>query len=295
MLVMIYPLFAAPRDTEVAVPAAPLPPAALSESDRSPDRDIAPVYLAALAAWESGDWRETKRLAAYALEIDPLHRPSMLLYGYALLRQGYKQEGAIYLSSLASFPAEDEYNQRIQRQARQLSGRYLARMTRDTPSISVGLPLMVERRWDGAAVRGGVLIQAQAEVKDVMLRVEAAVQPDGTELSIDGGRYSLLAGRQIALGDGLWHLDAAAGPALWFASGPYWPDQTQIWAGARMAIGADCRFSQSLGMRFETGWTWWPGAQAELIWFDQPMDVRIALTGWFPDPARSVKTVKAGR
>ena len=169
---MIYPLFAASQDTEVAVTAA-LPPASLNGSAR----DIAPAYLAALDAWESGDWRETKRLVAYALEIDPLHRPSMLLYGYALLRQGYKQEGAILLSTLASFPAEDEYNQRIQRQARQLSSRYLARMTRDTLSMSIGLPLMIERRWDGAVMRGGVLLQAQAEVREVLLRADAAIQP----------------------------------------------------------------------------------------------------------------------
>lgn len=281
-----------PASAEDAPGAATEAPGAIedaAEEDAAGETaaEVKDLYLGALALWEQGRILEARQLCGEALAIDPMHRPSLLLYGYALIRRGFEEEGAAVLSALGTFPADTSYEERIQRQARQISNRYLSRMTRETTGLSLGVPLIVERRWDGIVVRSAFLGQIQRSnfpgAEHLLLRGDVLLQPAGSALSIDGGRYALLAGGQIPVGSGLWHLDAAAGPVLWSAQGPYWPDQQQIWLGARVAAGADWRFSQGMSFRQEVGWTWWPGAQADLEWFDQPLDLRFSLVWWMPD------------
>ena len=110
--------------------------------------------------------------------------------------------------------------------------------------------------------------------------------------SIRGPRFDALAVGLVPLGGGRWHLDLAAGPSAWVATGEFWPDGSQPYVGARVALGLDTRIGLSFGLRTEVGASAYPEATQDFSFYAEPVDIRFLFTGWMGNVPGEPKKVR---
>lgn len=280
---------APPTDPNVAPPldANSAPNTDVSTMEERPvptEGELEKRYLEAYAYWQQGRWSRASELATEILEDAPDYRPAMLLRGYALTKGSDPSAGVALLEALASFPAENPMDRAIQARAKLLAARFTDRQRRDQIAIMAGEEIVIERNYEGVALRSGIQLQVQIPIRDVLgVRVEYGGAWDagfGTSLSVSGPHLATMAVAELPMKDARSYLDLGVGPALWVAEGLFWKSNLHVYGGLRTAIGADWRFARRTGLRVEGGWSWWPAMQEDLPFLSQPLDIRASLVIW---------------
>jgi len=275
--------------SDSADPEPPEPPPsstaasfALSPAER---REAATnLYVKGLDAWKSGKHSRAWRLASEALALDPELAPARLLVGYALLRLRRGDEGVVTLDGLTLEPAASPLPVGTRRAARALVRRHALPYRRDQWWVSVGNITFVERMGDSVVPLNGYSFAGQAPlVEKLALRIDATSPWGGTADALDvrGARFDVMAVVEERIDKGLWHVDLAAGPAFWAATGRYWADGWEPYIGVRAALGVDVRLGATMGLRYEMGASAYPTAADFLTWYAEPLDIRVALQVWF--------------
>jgi hypothetical protein len=242
-------------------------------------------YLYALGAWDSGHWSTALQAATAVLEEQPDHDPARLIAGYSMVKLGQLDEGLVELEVVA----EEATDPDTQKRADLLLRWYRDRWRRNQLAFTLGTSVGAETLPGGPEPLGGYAAVVHVPVWNTFsanLDVSGAWRDTAGSLDIRGPRLALLVDYALPLARGLFHLDAAAGPSVWFAKGGYWPDGGQVYAGMRGAVGIDVRPKPRLGFRFEVGSSIHPGVRTVVPWYSTPFDVRIAITNWTRLPRR---------
>lgn len=262
-----------------------------SEPPEPPEPELAPRpaavdprvaddhYIGGLTAWNAGDWAGALVASERALLLVPDHRPARLLKGSALLRLGRSTEGVAVLESLEKLDPSDSYGREIRRRADAAARRYTDRRSRDQLRLTVGSVTAVETAHGQVAALGGYVLQLQAPIRArVAVRAEVACPwAGGGDGGARGPRFSALGVGLFPLGSGIWNVGLSAGPSIWLAQGPFWPDGSEPFLGARATAGLDVRLTRGLGLGLEAGTGLYPGAIGRLPWYGQPVDLRLML------------------
>jgi hypothetical protein len=287
------PVTAAPapvaRAADPAPPAAdPAPagsdPATFALDPAARREQAANLYVKGLDAWKSGKHSRAWRLASEALALDPDLTPARLLAGYALLRLRRGEEGVTTLGGLDLEPGLSPLPPATLRSARRILRRHALPYRRDQWWVAVGNITFIERLGDTGGVLNGYSFSGQAPiVENLAVRVDAVSPWGGTADALDvrGARFDVMAVAEERIDKGLWHVDLAAGPAFWAATGRYWADGWQPYIGVRAALGVDVRLGAAMGLRYEMGASAYPTAAEDLSWYAEPLDIRVALQVWF--------------
>lgn len=271
MFVAIYILLA--RADEGTAP----PPPPVAEDTDSADS----LYMEGLRYWQLGQWLNAQQAAEKALAIDPNHRPAMLLEGYAMMKRRQKKDGALKLKALSELPVSTSYEEKIHKQARNISLRYLDRFERTQISITAGNTIPVERRFDTLVSEPGMHL---ALTVPTLEHFQTRLSMDfiwPSSLSISGTQLVAQELYLVPLGAGRFSFDLGVGPALWLAQGAYWPDQGQPYVGAQVSSGIDWRFSKHFALRAEVDGWWWPGLYLDQKWYGRPVDLNLSFTVFF--------------
>lgn len=295
-------------DASPAVPNAPAPesPGAASSLEPTPsqaehdqltrEEDAREAYVKALAAWKRRSWKAAWVEATRALALDPELSEARLLAGYAALRLGKRGEGAETLAGLWLEPGPTPLPAASLEEARIVRSRYVAPLQRDQWWIGLGPSFFLEHTGGDTTPLLGWSLAAQAPViGGLAVRLQGGGPWLGPEDDFDirGPRFDLLAVGAAPLGGGLWHVDLAAGPSLWLATGGFWYDGSQPFVGARAAVGLDTRFGAGFGMRWEVGGSAYPQAAEDFSFYAEAVDVRVLFQGWFGavpgEPRRRVR------
>lgn len=265
-------------------PSPPATPDAQAHVDDDPGQSLAQTaYLVGLGAWKHREYDTALAKAREALAIDPTLAPARLLEAYALLRLDQVDAGVARLQSLATDAPDTVADGEVQRRARILSRRITDRWRRDQWSLSLGHTLGLETVYQGVDLTAGPMFMVEAPLPK-RLGVRADVQIEwatgNDTFDFGGPSGALLATWHQPIARGVWSVDLAVGPSLWWGIGGYWPEGYRPYLGGRAAAGLDVRFDRRMGMRAEVGTRYYPTVTRTLPWYSQPVDSRISMIWW---------------
>lgn len=253
-------------------------------------------YRVALDAWQHADVQAAMAAVSRTVELDPGHRPARLLAGYALLRTDAREAGLAVLTSLAAEPLYTSADAKVRSYAQRAVHRVDDRNHRDQVSVLFCTSFGPERggergagSWRPAGAHAWQLGVPLAE--GLTLRFDAQHRWDTDTEDVGGWRLTpMLAWSR---GSGSAAVDLGVGPTTWVARGVWWPSGTHVYAGARVAAGADWRFGRRVGLRVEAAVT--PLVLDDTLWwYGSPVDARLGFATWFGHPRRGPLTGVGG-